>query len=127
MKSNFNKDDYEKIIEKDLEWLMKQPHTAERDHIKLIIKNSPYLIYFADEYSEIKKIEIKDGDIIVLNNILTDFKNIKKMREDLSKIVKLFMKQFKKRIQFFILKPEQTIEILNEEDMEKVGWVRKSK
>jgi len=49
------------------------------------------------------------------------------MREDLSKIVKLFMKQFKKRIQFFILKPEQTIEILNEEDMEKVGWVRKSK
>jgi hypothetical protein len=123
----FNINDYEKIIKKDFKWLKKQPHTTERDHIELIIKNSPYFIYFDDECNNIKKIETKDGDIVVLNNILTERKDVEKMKDDLNTIAKIFWKQFKKRIQFFILKPEQTMETLNEEDMEKVGWIRKPK
>ncbi len=35
--SKISKEAYENLIEQDLEWLNKQPHSLEKDHIRLII------------------------------------------------------------------------------------------
>ena len=41
---------YSKLIEEDLEWLMKQPRSLERDHIALILtKEKKYKIKVIDE------------------------------------------------------------------------------
>ena len=36
---------YEQLIAEDLDWLLKQPRTLERDHIALIVRRSPEDIY----------------------------------------------------------------------------------
>lgn len=45
-----NRDAYEQIIKEDIDWLMKQPRTLERDHIQLVLELSP-----DREYGEKKK------------------------------------------------------------------------
>ena len=40
MSSRLNKKAYESLIQEDLEWLMKQPKSLERDHIKIILEHA---------------------------------------------------------------------------------------
>lgn len=40
-----NREGYEKLIQEDLEWLRKQPRTLEREHIELIVSQSPDQLY----------------------------------------------------------------------------------
>ena len=35
-----NREAYQKLIDEDIEWLMKQPRSLERDHIVSVLKNS---------------------------------------------------------------------------------------
>lgn len=37
MASRLSRTGYEKVIREDVEWLMRQPRTLERDHIKMIL------------------------------------------------------------------------------------------
>ena len=39
------KEAFQRLIDRDLEWLMKQPRSLERDHIEAIIKQMPDLHY----------------------------------------------------------------------------------
>lgn len=41
MGTTLNRDAYEKLIAEDIEWLMKQPRTLERDHIAKVLRRSP--------------------------------------------------------------------------------------
>lgn len=43
--TTMNRSAYEKLIQEDLEWLLKHPHTLERDHIEAILKDSPNRYY----------------------------------------------------------------------------------
>lgn len=36
---------FQRLIDRDLEWLMKQPKSPERDHIEALIKQIPDLLY----------------------------------------------------------------------------------
>ena len=39
------KEAFQCLINSDLEWLMKQPKSPERDHIESVIKQMPDLLY----------------------------------------------------------------------------------
>lgn len=41
MSMRMNRRAYQKLIDGDMEWLMKQPRTLEREHIEIILKLSP--------------------------------------------------------------------------------------
>jgi hypothetical protein len=41
MGTTTNKKTYEKIIAEDIEWLLAQPRTLERDHIEHVLRDSP--------------------------------------------------------------------------------------
>ena len=40
MTSRLNRRSYAQLIREDLEWLMKQPRTLEREHIRLILERA---------------------------------------------------------------------------------------
>ena len=40
-----NREAYQKLIDEDIEWLLKQPRTLERDHIVSVLKNSVERLY----------------------------------------------------------------------------------
>ena len=40
-----NREAYQKLIDEDIEWLLKQPRSLERDHIVSALKNSVECIY----------------------------------------------------------------------------------
>lgn len=40
-----NREAYEKLIEEDIAWLLKQPRTLERCHIEQILRDSPRRMY----------------------------------------------------------------------------------
>ena len=52
MSSKITKEAYEKLIAEDIEWLEKQPHSLENDHIKAIVRDSVNFYY--PEKKEIK-------------------------------------------------------------------------
>ena len=43
--NTLTKEAYEKLVAEDIEWLDKQPRSLEREHIALILKDSPRLYY----------------------------------------------------------------------------------
>jgi hypothetical protein len=45
MPTTLNRSAYEKLVAEDLEWLLKQPRTVERDHIEHILRDSPSKYY----------------------------------------------------------------------------------
>ena len=40
-----NREVYQKLIDEDIEWILKQPRSLERDHIVSVFKNSIECIY----------------------------------------------------------------------------------
>lgn len=36
---------YQQLIDEDIEWLLKQPRTLERDHIEQVLRDSPTRMY----------------------------------------------------------------------------------
>ena len=46
------KEAFQCLINSDLEWLMKQPKSPERDHIESVIKQMPDLLYERKESDE---------------------------------------------------------------------------
>lgn len=40
-----NKIAYVEMVEQDIDWLMKQPRTLEREHIVAVLRNSVEMIY----------------------------------------------------------------------------------
>lgn len=47
-----NREAYQKLIDKDIEWLLKQPRSLERDHIVNVLKNSVKQIYGKEKMDE---------------------------------------------------------------------------
>lgn len=45
MSCTIDKEAFQRLINRDLEWLMEQPRSPERDHIEAIIKQMPDLHY----------------------------------------------------------------------------------
>lgn len=45
MGTKLNKNGYSKLIAEDIEWLLDQPRSLERDHIHDVLKESINLIY----------------------------------------------------------------------------------
>ena len=45
MSGRLMREAYEKLIEEDIEWLMRQPRSLEQEHIKLILELSPDRVY----------------------------------------------------------------------------------
>ena len=43
------KEAYQKLIDEDIEWLLKQPRDVERDHIEAVLKKSVDLLYGKDD------------------------------------------------------------------------------
>jgi len=127
MSLQLNKNSYDKLIEDDIKWLLKQQKTLERDHIKRVLEFSSNSLYFGNINNNPEKINIDDGDIIVLKNMEITSENSESFKNNLNNISKRFFKLFRKRIQFFVLKKNQNLEVLNEKEMEKIGWIRKKK
>ena len=40
MEMKVNREAYRKLIDEDIEWILKQPRSLERDHIVSVLKNS---------------------------------------------------------------------------------------
>ena len=47
-----NLEAYQKLIDEDIEWVMKQPQSLERDHIVSVLKNSVEQIYGKEKMDE---------------------------------------------------------------------------
>ena len=47
-----NREDYQKLIDEDIEWILKQPRSLERDHIVSVLKNSVERIYGKEKMDE---------------------------------------------------------------------------
>ncbi len=45
MVTTLNRRAYETLISEDIEWLIKQPRTLERDHIEHVLRDSPRRMY----------------------------------------------------------------------------------
>ncbi len=45
MGTTLNRSAYEKLVAEDIEWLLRQPRTLERDHIEQILRDSPQRLY----------------------------------------------------------------------------------
>lgn len=43
------KEAYQKLIDEDIEWLLKQPRDVETDHIEAVLKKSVDLLYGKDD------------------------------------------------------------------------------
>lgn len=50
MALTLNKTAYSKLVEEDIEWLLKQPRSLERDHIVAVLKESVNLLYPPEGY-----------------------------------------------------------------------------
>ena len=61
MSIKMNKNAYIKLIQEDIDWLMKQPRTLEREHIYQVLKQSSDRIY-NDEVDE-----PLDEDAVIFN------------------------------------------------------------
>lgn len=48
MSGRLNRGAFEQLIKENLEWLAKQPPTLEREHIRMIVEQSPTAMYGAD-------------------------------------------------------------------------------
>lgn len=46
--SRMNRSTFEGLIKENLEWLAQQPRTLEREHIRVIVEQSPTAFYGAD-------------------------------------------------------------------------------
>lgn len=51
MSIRLNRESYQKLVDEDIEWLLKQPRSLERDHIESIVKNSVDIYYGKSEDS----------------------------------------------------------------------------
>jgi len=60
MGTTLNRDAYERLIAEDLEWLLKQPRTLERDHIESIVRRSADHEYRNCPTPRTKKQKIED-------------------------------------------------------------------
>jgi predicted RNase H-like nuclease (RuvC/YqgF family) len=49
-----SRDAYERIVQEDVEWLLKQPDTLERHHIEQLLLDSPRM-YYADNYTDMSR------------------------------------------------------------------------
>ena len=47
-----NREAYRKLIDEDIEWLLKQPRSLERDHIVNVLKNSVEWVYGKEKTDE---------------------------------------------------------------------------
>ena len=47
-----NREAYQKLIDEDIEWLLNQPRSLERDHIVSVLKNSVERIYGKEKMDE---------------------------------------------------------------------------
>ena len=47
-----NREAYQKLIDEDIEWLLKQPRSLERDHIAIVLKNSVERVYGKEKMDE---------------------------------------------------------------------------
>ena len=47
-----NREAYQKLIDEDIEWLLKQPLSLERDHIVNVLKNSVEWVYGKEKMDE---------------------------------------------------------------------------
>ena len=47
-----NREAYQKLIDEDIEWLMKQPRSLEHDHIVSVLKNSVERLYGKEKMDE---------------------------------------------------------------------------
>ena len=47
-----NREAYQKLIDEDIEWLLKQPRSLERDHIVSVLKNGVERIYGKEKMDE---------------------------------------------------------------------------
>ena len=47
-----NREAYQKLIDEDIEWLLKQPRSLERDHIISVLKNSVERLYGEEKMDE---------------------------------------------------------------------------
>ena len=47
-----NREAYQKLIDEDIEWLLKQPRSLERDHIVSVLKNNVEQIYGKEKMDE---------------------------------------------------------------------------
>ena len=52
MEMMINREDYQKLIDEDIEWILKQPRSLERDHIVSVLKNSVERIYGKEKMDE---------------------------------------------------------------------------
>lgn len=50
MSLTLNKSAYTKLIEEDIDWVLKQPRTLERDHVVAVLKESIESFYPSKEY-----------------------------------------------------------------------------
>lgn len=48
------KEAYQKLIDEDIEWLLKQPRDVETDHIEAVLKKSVDLLYGKDDFDKIE-------------------------------------------------------------------------
>ena len=44
-----NREAYQKLIDEDIEWLLRQPRDLERDHIEAVLRKSVELLYWKEE------------------------------------------------------------------------------
>jgi hypothetical protein len=45
MSIDLTREAYQKLVNEDIEWLLKQPRTLEREHIEAIVSHSVSLLY----------------------------------------------------------------------------------
>jgi hypothetical protein len=76
-----------------------------------------------DDIIDLEKLDIEDGTIIILKVDSETYK----FKDQISKKLRMILKELRKKIFFFILNPNQEISTLNQEEMEKFGWIRKEK
>lgn len=50
--STLNRDAFQKLIDEDLAWLLKQPRTLEREHIADTMKQAPDIYYGLIEWAQ---------------------------------------------------------------------------
>lgn len=59
--TRMNRAAFEKLIEENLEWLLKQPRTLERDHIEHILKDAPSAYYGCRDCGGSQEVGLADG------------------------------------------------------------------
>jgi hypothetical protein len=79
--------------------------------------------FLKDNIIDVKKLDLKDNNIIILKVDNETYK----CKDQISKQLRMILKELRKKIFFFILNPNQEISTLNQEEMENFGWIRKEK